>query len=80
MVLLRGEQMDKGIADRLMFFMSPESPLRSDRVLGLVAAAGTIFASIQGVPADGVIGLFTNTWTEMLSGFSGFTSLLAVFV
>ena len=72
--------MDKGIADRLLFFLKPESPLRSDRVLAIVTAVATIYASYQGVAPGPLVDQVVTTWGEVFNGASGVLTALAALI
>lgn len=72
--------MGKGIADRLLFFLKPESPFRSDRVLGMVTALVTLFAAYLGEEPGPMVTEVTGAIGGMFSGASAFVTAAAALI
>jgi hypothetical protein len=70
--------MNSGVFDNVLFFLNPDSPLRSDRVMGMVLLLASAGASAYGLDwGPGEEANLVELWNGMLTGVTGVVTPVA---
>ena len=70
--------MNSGIFDRVLFWVNPKSPLRSDRMMGFYTTLAMVMATAMGFDWNNAADLRTvNYIQELFTGVSGIVTSLS---